>query len=214
MRKKVSSEGNVSTASTGGADLSNACSSVMRRTERTAECLCQWKAPSNFFHSSFRNIRIPELLKVQIIRDTMLCQTGDVSKDRYFPHLQDEAVQEEPQLDSERERINDRSKRREVVALRLETSFMVFMNIYRIYTWDMTTNGFICSCECWYFCGTRPWIIQFGWTSERQISCKTALPFSISSMHTDGRTQLCQQKHMSWHILRNKCGKALTLKIL
>ena len=51
------------------------------------------------------------LLKIQIIRDMMLCQRARTD-DRYFLHLQDDAVQEEPLRDHERERIKDRSKRR------------------------------------------------------------------------------------------------------
>jgi len=109
---------NVCTASTGVEDCSKARSSVKQRTELSAECRRKWKAPSNFLHSSLRNTWVPQ----KVAEDSN--HTGDdavstgqywsyeITNDRYFPHLQDDAVQEEPLLDHERERIKDRSKRR------------------------------------------------------------------------------------------------------
>ena len=47
----------------------------------------------------------------------MLCQLTELTNDRYFLRLRDDAVQEEPLLDHERETIKGLSKRREELAL-------------------------------------------------------------------------------------------------
>jgi hypothetical protein len=111
-----------------------------------------WQAPTKFGHSSFRSTWVPKKSVAEDANHTgwILCwangpELTDVSNDRYFPHLQDDAVQEEPLADNEIERNRDCSKRRKELALGPELSFMAVMSIYRV-------TRVMFACECWYFC--------------------------------------------------------------
>ena len=131
------------------------------------------------------------LLKIQIIRDMMLCQRAGTDRTYERSLLPSSSGWGSPRRTTAwpwTRKNKDRSKRREELTVKT-WNFVYGCGEYRpSYTREVTTKGFMCSCECWHFCGTRRWIIKFGWTSERQVSCKSVLRFSVSSTHTDGRT--------------------------